>query len=91
MLDPRVGVRREVRVLAEDLVGRDERRQLREPAVRADPDVERVERLHLLEPVRREEALAERRLPEVDDRQLEGRAAGAAVRRSGDHLRSRLS
>ncbi len=60
MLDPRVGVGREVRVLGEDLVGRHERRQLREPARGADADVERVERLHLLDTFGGQEALAQR-------------------------------
>ncbi len=60
MLDPRVGVRREVRVLGEDLVRCHERRQLREPARRAHANVERVERLHLLDAIGGQEALAQR-------------------------------
>ena len=83
VLDPRIRVGREVGVLREDLVRRDERRQLREPAARADPDVERIEGLHLLEPIGRQEAFAERRLPEVDHRQLERRLAEAAVGSTG--------
>ena len=79
MLDPGSGVGREVGVLVEDLLRRHEGRQLREPAARADAHVQRVERLHLLEPVRGQEALAERRLAEVDHRQLERRLAEAAV------------
>ena len=65
--------------------GVDERRQLREPAVRADPDVERIERLHRLEPIGGEEALAERRLAEIDHRQLERRLAEATVRSARRH------
>ncbi len=60
VLDPRVRVRREVGVLLEDLVRRDEGRKLREPASRADANVERIERLDRLEPFGGEEALAER-------------------------------
>ncbi len=45
VLDPRVRVRGEVRVLAEDLLGRGELGNLGEPAALADPDVERIERL----------------------------------------------
>ena len=85
VLDPRVRVRGEVGVLVEDLVRRNERRELREPALRADAHVQGKERLHRLEPVGRQEALAERRLAEVDHRQLERRFAEAAVRSAVDH------
>ena len=79
VLDPRRRVAGEVRVLREDLLRRDERGQLHEPAARTGADVQGVERLHLVEPVGRKEALAERRHPEVDDRQLERCAAEAAA------------
>ena len=83
VLDPGVRVGREVGVLLEDLRRRDERRQLGEPAALADPDVEREERLHRIEPVGRQEALAKRRLAEVDHRQLERCPTEAAVRSTG--------
>ena len=47
--DPRVGVRREVGVVAEDVLGRDVGRQLHQQAGRADAHVQRVERLALVE------------------------------------------
>ena len=53
-------------------LGGDERGQLHEPAALARPDVKREERLHLLDLLRRQEALAEGRHAQVDDRQLEG-------------------
>ena len=65
---PRVAVRREVGVVAEDVLGRDVRRQLDQQALRADPDVQRVEGLALVELVGREVALARRRHAEVDER-----------------------
>ncbi len=81
VLDPRVRVGGEVGVLGEDLAGRHERRQLGEPAAGADADVERVEALHRLELSARQEALAERRLAEVDHAELKrGSAATAASR-----------
>ncbi len=88
---PGVRVRREVGVFAKELGRLDDCRQLCEPAVRAETDVERVEGLRLLHPARRDEALAQRRAPEVDDGHFEGLAAGAAVRCTGDHLACRLS
>ena len=45
------------------------RGQLHQPAARTGSHVQGVERLHPFEPVGRNEALAERRHPEVDDRQ----------------------
>ena len=78
VLDPGVGEGREVRVLAEDLVGRHVLGQLDQEAVAADPDVERVEGLHLVELGGRQEPLAQRRCPEIDERGREGHAAQAA-------------
>ena len=75
MLDPGVGVGGEVGVLGEDLVGRHELRDLHEPALLAGTDVERVERFALLQLLGPEHRLAERRLAEVDDGQLERRVA----------------
>ena len=83
VLDPRVGVGGEVRVLGEDVLGRHELRDLDEPAPLARADVERVEGLGLLELLGREHGLAERRLAEVDDGQLERRPAVTACRRPG--------
>ena len=81
VLDPGVRVGREVRVLVEDLLGRDERRQLGEPAARADADVQREERLHRLDAVGGQEALAEWGLAEIDHAELKrGSAATAASR-----------
>ena len=71
VLDPRVRVRREVRVLREDLLGRGELGYLREPAALADADVQRIEGLALLELLSREHGLAQGRLSEVDDGQLQ--------------------
>ena len=51
--------------------GGDECLELDEVAALAHEDVERVEGLHLTDLVRAQEALAERRHAEVDDRALE--------------------
>ena len=71
-------VRGEVRVLRERLLRRDQRRQLRQPAVGADPQVQRVRRFRPVQLVRREKALARRRRPEVDDARHRLRAAESA-------------
>ena len=78
VLDPRVRVRRKVRVLAEDLLGRGELGNLGEPAALADPDVERIERLAGLELLVGQHRLAERRLAEIDHSQPQRRCAMAA-------------
>ena len=83
VLDPGIGVGGEVRVLREDVLGRHELRDLDEPAFSTGARVEWVERLLLLELLGREHGLAERRLAEVDDGQLERRAAMTACRRPG--------
>ena len=82
VLDPRVGVGGEVRVLGEDVLGGHELRDLDEPAALARANVQRVEGLALLELLGGEHRLAERRLPEVDDGQRERRAAVTARRRA---------
>ena len=84
VLDPRVRVRREVRVLAEDLFRSGELRDLREPAALADPDVERIEHLPALELVVGQHRLAERRLAEIDHGQPQRRRAMAADRGARD-------
>ena len=82
VLHPGRGVRRVVRVLGEDLVRRDESFELDEVAALAGEYVKGEERLHAPDLLRAEEALAERRHPEVDDRQVERGAAKAARRLS---------
>ena len=66
-----LGVRREVGVVAEDVLRGDVGRQLDEQARRTDPHVQRVERLALVQLVGREIALARRRHAEVDERAVE--------------------
>jgi hypothetical protein len=78
VLDPRVRVGGEVRVLGEDLLRRCELRDLREPALLADADVQRVERLAALQLLVGQHRLAERRLAQVDHGQPERRRAVAA-------------
>ena len=60
VLDPGVGVRREVRVLGEDLFGWDELGDLDEPALLACTRVKRIERLAGLELLGGQDRLAER-------------------------------
>ena len=76
--DPRIGVRGEIRVLAEDRVRSDELLELHEQAALADLGVKRIERLHRVHAIRRHVALAQRRHAEVDERVRERRAAEAA-------------
>ena len=57
--DPRVGVRGEIRVLAEDRVGGDKLLELHEQAGLADLGVQRIERLHRVHAIRRHIALAQ--------------------------------
>jgi hypothetical protein len=91
VLDPRVGVRREVRVLGEDVVGGDERLELHQQAALADLRVERVERLHRVDALGWHVALAQRRHAEVDEgvaqrgcaEAARGQALGGGCGRSG--------
>src|SRR6266487_2020551 len=78
MLDPGRRVRREVRVLREDGVRRDELADLHEPATLADSCVQRIKRLDLLELGRTDDGLAERRHTEVDNALSEWSAAESA-------------
>ena len=78
VLDPGIGVGGEVRVLGEDVLGRHELGDLDEPALLARAHVEWVEGLALLQLLGRQHGLAERRLAEVDDCQLEWRSAMTA-------------
>src|SRR5438477_8668417 len=67
MIHPRVGIRREVGVLFEDVLGGDLVADLHQAAVRTGPRDERVERLHRLGFVRRQKALTWWMHPEIDD------------------------
>lgn len=78
VLHPGGRVGGEVRVLAERLLRRDQRRDLREPAVGADPQVQRVRRFRLVQLVRGEKALTGWRRPKVDDARHGFRAAESA-------------
>jgi hypothetical protein len=60
VLKPTVGVRREVRVLAEDMLGGDVLLQLHEVALVADFYVKRVKGLHVVEVFPGDIALAQR-------------------------------
>ena len=75
---PGVGVGREVGVLGEDRLRGHVPLQLHQPALLADVGPQRVERLHLVELVGGEEALAQRRRPEVADDPGHRRRAEAA-------------
>ena len=67
VLHPGGRERGEVRVLLERLLRRDQRRDLRQPAVGADPQVQRVRRFRPVQLVRGEKALARRGRPQIDD------------------------
>ena len=77
--DPTVRVRREVRVVVEELFGRHDRLELHEQALPADPHVQRIELLRLVQPIRRHILLAERRQAQIDKRVLETSSAEAAA------------
>jgi hypothetical protein len=68
VLDPGVRVRREVGVLAEDVLRRDELLELHEQARGAHADVERIEALHRPELLGRDVALTQRGHAQVDER-----------------------
>ena len=86
MLDPRVRVRGEVRVLREDPVRRHELRDLHEPASRAHLRVQRIEDLRLAKPRLGQDRLAERRLPEIYETEIQGAAAVPAARPTAHRL-----
>ena len=73
--DPRIGVRREVRVLGEDVLARHVRGKLDEQALFAQQHVQRVEDLGRVHALRREITLAERRHAEIDEGAVKARAA----------------
>src|SRR5690606_18952265 len=84
MLDPAVGVRREVWIVGtEDDVSRDVFFELHQKAALADVDYQRIERLHPVELVRGDLRLAERRHAEIDHPELQGPCAKAAGWRRG--------
>ena len=80
VLQPAVGVRREVGVLGKDLGRADVLFELNEEASLADEDMERVERLHAIELVGSQEGLAKRRHPEIHERVMQRCCAVAAQR-----------
>src|SRR5262249_32784561 len=82
VLDPRRGVRREVRVLGEDALRRHELADLHEPAGLADAHVQRVESLSELELGGTHDVLAQRREAKGDAGPFERAAAEAAARRA---------
>src|SRR5262249_58662324 len=76
--EPAVRVGGEVGVVAEDALDADVLAELDEPARPADEDTQGIEGLHPIELVGSEEALAERGHPEIDEQELERRAARPA-------------
>ena len=76
---PRVGVRREVGVVAEDLFRRGAYSQLHEKARVADVDPLRVERLHLPQSIGCQVGVRQRRDAEVHEQPLQRRAAEPAA------------
>jgi hypothetical protein len=90
VLDPRRGVRREVGVFSEDLVGGDKLGKLDEPAPRANANVQRIEAFYGAERLGRHQALAKRRHPEIHDRQLERRTAEATSQPVGGEVAGRV-
>ncbi len=79
VFDPARRVRREVRVLGEDLVWRDELLQLHQETRITHISMQRKERLHLLQLIGRDVRLAQGRHPEVDEGGLQGCTAEAAA------------
>ena len=83
VLDPARRVRREIGVLGENLGRAHVLRELDEPTLLARVNAQRVERLHPVELVGPQEALAEWRHAEVDERLRQRRATKAACRAGG--------
>ena len=67
VLDPAIGVRGKVGVVAEDVLGAHVGLELDQKTLAADVGVERVERLHLVELVATHVAFAKRRHPQVHE------------------------
>jgi hypothetical protein len=76
--EPRVRVRREVRVLGEDVLGSDVLLELHQEALLADVDPQGIERLHGVDPAGLDVALAQRRHAQVDEGVSQVRTAEAA-------------
>ena len=76
--DPGGRVGREIGVLPEDVLRADILLELDQEALAADQHMQREVRLHRVELVAREEALAQRRHAEIDERVLQCRTAKAA-------------
>src|SRR6267154_4301636 len=71
MLEPAVGVRREIGVLAENLLRAHVLLQLGQKTAFADVDVERIERLHLIRLLRAHVTLAQGGHAEIHERMLQ--------------------
>ena len=78
VLQPGVGERREVGVVAEDVLGALELVELHEQAAITDVDVQRVERFLLVQVFGANERVRQRREAEIDERAGDGLAAQAA-------------
>ena len=79
VFDPARRIRREVRILGEDLVWSDEFLQLHQETRIAHIRMQRIERLHLLQLIGRDVRLAQGRHPEVDEGGLQWGTAEAAA------------
>ena len=78
VIQPAIGVGREVRVVAEDFLTAHILLQLHEETLVADVDDERVKRLHRVQLITTQVTLAQRRHAEVGHDVREGGAAGPA-------------
>ena len=78
VLEPTARVRREVRVVREDMTGSLELLELNQQAPRADECPQRIERLHPVLLLRGEIAVRQRRHPQVGKRVFKRRGAEAA-------------
>ncbi len=88
MLNPAVGEGGEVRVLAEDVLGSNELRELHQQAVLADVGVQRIIRLHLVKLCSGDVRLTQRRHSQIGERMAERLAAEAAVQHMFHRLNS---
>ena len=85
VVEPALRVRREIGVVREDPLGRNDRRHLHQEALGAQAHTQRVVDLGALEVLGREVGVGERLGAEVDDHEGERRAArAAAMQRSRD-------
>src|SRR5437762_14127181 len=86
MLEPAVGVRREIRVLAENLLRAHVLFQLGQKTAFADVDVERIERLHLIRLLRTHVTLAQGRHAEIHEGMVQLRPAKPTAGLYGDYF-----